>query len=553
MPLTKPPLVASVTIDKSSNATSSTGAGSTITYSYLVKNTGAVPLTGVVVTDQHDGLNPAGLSDVSCPASTLAIGASMTCTATYEVVQADVVYGSVFNRGRVDTDQTEMVEDVLLVSFTKSADIALDKSSDATAETVAGSTITYSYLVTNTGTLPLTGITVTDSHQGLNPAGLSEIGCPSANLAPAASMTCTATYGVVQADVDAGKIVNTGRADSDQTGPVEDQLTVTLTGATELTIVKSSDATEETGAGDTITYSYLVTNTGDVTLTGVTVSDEHAGLNPDGLSAVTCPSSSLAPGASMSCTATYEVVQADVDAGSIGNVGRVVSEQSEPAEDDLTVTLSRAASVSIDKTSNATEATKAGDTITYSYLVTNTGDVTLTGLVVTDEHGGLNPAGLSSIDCPASALAPGASMTCTATYLVVQADVDAGTLSNTGRVDSDQTEPQEDELTVSLNGSSVAVEERSLGSIPQEYGLDPNYPNPFNPATTLRFHLPEDAKVTLAVYDVFGRVVETLASRAYRAGSYEVRWNAESVPSGVYFFRVHAGEFQQVRQMVLLK
>ena len=89
--------------------------------------------------------------------------------------------------------------------------------------------------------------------------------------------------------------------------------------------------------------------------------------------------------------------------------------------------------------------------------------------------------------------------------------------------------------------------------IPREFSLAQNYPNPFNPTTMIAFDLPKECEVDLAVFNVLGQKVETLISRELIAGHHEVVWNAESVPSGIYFYSIKAAEFNATRQMVLMK
>ena len=86
-----------------------------------------------------------------------------------------------------------------------------------------------------------------------------------------------------------------------------------------------------------------------------------------------------------------------------------------------------------------------------------------------------------------------------------------------------------------------------------EYALDQNYPNPFNPATTISFAIPCAGQTSLIVYDVLGRTVETLMNKQLAAGNYHVQWNAEALPSGVYFYRLTSGNFTDVKKTVLLK
>ena len=91
-----------------------------------------------------------------------------------------------------------------------------------------------------------------------------------------------------------------------------------------------------------------------------------------------------------------------------------------------------------------------------------------------------------------------------------------------------------------------------LGTMPSAYALMQNFPNPFNPTTTIRYDLPRATKVSLKVYDVLGREVATLAHDHLNAGHYQVQWNA-NVASGIYFYRLQTEEFVETKKMILLK
>ncbi|HUN66320.1 MAG TPA: T9SS type A sorting domain-containing protein, partial [Bacteroidota bacterium] len=84
------------------------------------------------------------------------------------------------------------------------------------------------------------------------------------------------------------------------------------------------------------------------------------------------------------------------------------------------------------------------------------------------------------------------------------------------------------------------VEGLPANGLPENYGLDQAYPNPFNPATTIRYQLPADSRVTLRVYDLLGRVVQTLAEGVQEAGYKQLSWNASNFASGLYFYRLEA-------------
>jgi hypothetical protein len=93
-------------------------------------------------------------------------------------------------------------------------------------------------------------------------------------------------------------------------------------------------------------------------------------------------------------------------------------------------------------------------------------------------------------------------------------------------------------------------------AIPTEYALTQNYPNPFNPSTTIQYDLPENGKVNLAIYNTLGEQVANLVDTRQEAGSYEVKWNASNLASGVYLYRLHvdgAKGFVLTKKMILMK
>ena len=100
--------------------------------------------------------------------------------------------------------------------------------------------------------------------------------------------------------------------------------------------------------------------------------------------------------------------------------------------------------------------------------------------------------------------------------------------------------------------------ESTLEELPEAFVLHANYPNPFNPVTTIEFELPEAAAVRLEVFDMMGRRVATLVDGQLDAGRHSTNWNARSdagspVASGVYIYRMQAGSFVAVEQMILMK
>jgi hypothetical protein len=96
------------------------------------------------------------------------------------------------------------------------------------------------------------------------------------------------------------------------------------------------------------------------------------------------------------------------------------------------------------------------------------------------------------------------------------------------------------------------VDEPEAPSLPEQFALHPNYPNPFNPATTIAFDLPIASEYTLSVYNALGQKVDEMTGRA-GPGTVRVIWNGKSMASGVYLYKVTAGELSASRKMMLLK
>jgi hypothetical protein len=93
----------------------------------------------------------------------------------------------------------------------------------------------------------------------------------------------------------------------------------------------------------------------------------------------------------------------------------------------------------------------------------------------------------------------------------------------------------------------------SIQGIPMTYNLSQNFPNPFNPSTTIRYALPHESNVVLKVYDLLGREIQTLVEERQTAGFYEVTFEAKGLPSGMYLYKLSAASFVQVRRMLLLR
>ncbi len=121
-----------------------------------------------------------------------------------------------------------------------------------------------------------------------------------------------------------------------------------------------------------------------------------------------------------------------------------------------------------------------------------------------------------------------------------------------------------DPLNIWIAGGNGAIIKGKIPSItfvnnirgsglPDDYQLSQNYPNPFNPTTTISYSIPNESFVTIKVYDILGREVETLVNEEKNAGNYNVNFNAGNLSSGIYFYRMQAGNFIQTKKLLLLK
>ena len=303
--------------------------------------------------------------------------------------------------------------------------------------------------------MTLTGLEVTDTFTA--PAGPEPVVvCPDTPLAPGASATCTSSYPVTQADADHGSIDNSAVASAtDPTGASvgspPSTAHVTITAAPALSLVKSSPNTLVSQAGESVAYEFIVTNTGNVTMTDVVITDAFEAPAGPALTPV-CPDAPLPPGASMTCTADYVVTQADIDHGLISNTATAdatdpngTTATSDPSTALIPVfagppALTLVKQATVDDT-NGNGVLDVGDEVLWTFLVTNTGQLTV-AVAVQDSHAG-------PVTCPVPTLAPAESTTCRADqpHVLTQADFDAGSVYQHRHRDRNATEWQPGDLS----------------------------------------------------------------------------------------------------------
>jgi uncharacterized repeat protein (TIGR01451 family) len=438
------------------------GAGTlddAITYTFTVKNTGDTTLTNIEVTDPMSGLTITG-----SPIASLGVGASSSAiSGTYTITQEDIDEGSVTNSALVtakDPDNnditdisgtTEENDDDTVTVLAQMPTIALVKTASVDGTGTLGDIITYSFTVENTGNTTLTNVVVTDPMEGLTITG-----SPIDSLEPGdSSDIITGTYTITQADMDTGSVTNSALATAqdpegnditDISGTNKENDTPTVTTLTQnpaIALVKSAVVSGTGILGDLITYTFTVENTGDTTLTNITVTDPMEGLIISG-----SPIASLEVGdTSDAITGTYTITQEDIDAGNVTN--SALASAQDPEGNDITdtsgttkenntptvTTLARNPNIVLVKSAILSGTGILGDVITYIFTIENAGDTTLTNVVITDPMVGLITNGN-----PITSLAPGTSTIALGSYTITQDDIDAGSISNSALVTAQDPE-----------------------------------------------------------------------------------------------------------------
>ena len=308
--------------------------------------------------------------------------------------------------------------------------ILIDKTADVPSYSAVGDVINYSFEVTNIGTVTLNNIVVTDSFI------TGAVSCPQTSLTAFTNnvMTCTGQHIVTQDNIDDDDIfVNQAEVTANPTegalGDVSGTLTIPGPPANNsMTFTKAASPTSDLVVGDDVEYTYVATNTGNITLE-VDVTDVHSGsgtLSNIFVQGTSDTSIDIAPGDSATFIATYTITQADFDAGA--DITNTATANVTPRRGTLTVPPA-SASVSLGEVTPEANFSKLatpdsglteGDTVTYTYSVENIGDVTLTNLSISDAHGGSGP--LNITPSTIASLAPDDTATFTADYIITTAD-----------------------------------------------------------------------------------------------------------------------------------
>ncbi|MDQ0031677.1 beta strand repeat-containing protein [Arthrobacter bambusae] len=427
-------------------------AGDTVPFEVIATNKGTGTLSNITVSDPKAPACGGTIASLA-PAATQVFNCQLTAGVGTTVNTASASVTPPTGPALTTSDPA---------GFVVPAPYTVTKTSDAGAMVTTGTVVHYTVTVTEpaTSAAPSLNPSISDDLSSVlddatynNDAAASAGGTPTvtgntltwsaASIMP--GQTITINYSMTVNTPDTGDkvlkntVVTPPGASNCPTGSTDSACTVTVPVQVPGIALVKSVAETALSVGETLHYSLVVTNTGNVTLANVSAA-ETAFTGSGTAPALTCPAgaASLAPGAQVTCAATYVVTQADVDAGKINNTATATG--TPPAGPAVTSPPSSAAvpatqtpGQSFTKTADASAVgspAKAGDVITYHFSSTNTGNVTLTNVGITD-----NLAGLSALvytwPGTAGTLLPGQSVTATATYHLTQADIDAGHVANT--------------------------------------------------------------------------------------------------------------------------
>jgi uncharacterized repeat protein (TIGR01451 family) len=436
------------------SAAATTGTGKGILYYFNVTNTGYTTVQSVSITDSMIS------TAISCPTGTLPPTATTQCTTNsieYMPTQAQINKGFISNTAQANatsisggkvvtsnsTDYTALLQAPQL-TVSKVATPNYSKTAPSTVN--AGDEVKFVVKLTNTGNVAVNSVRITDVPASIN-CVIPDV------LNPGVSIVCDDyIMPVTQTTVDAGSWTNTvtvqGSTPSGQSACVSTTgsvCNVTVTDswqyAGSITLTQSADypnANKAAAVNDIITWNFIATNTGLVTLTKLTFTDDM--LKRDGIS-ISCDTYQLAPSKFATCSATYKVNQLDIESAGVTNTATATAtvintvRTATSALSSASVNLLRQPRVVITKKQLGVygDVVDANDRVTFDVSVQNTGNVALTGVVVTDTYNGVQQ---QQFMCPGvSTVAVNSAVSCTSYALnLTQATVDAQSWQNTANV-----------------------------------------------------------------------------------------------------------------------
>jgi len=469
-PITAAP---SWTLDKTSSSTP-TKENDIVTYSFTLTNTGNVTVSSISLTDVQCDVAPSSPDSGDLNTNNvLETDEVWVYSCDHTVTQSEVDAGTVDNSASVSgtpAGSTALVDatDTHNIPISTAPDLEMVKTARPITpeQFIVGAVVTYDYVVTNTGNVTLTTpITINDNLiPNSNPA--DTITCdtwPATGVAPLGTYNCVGTYTVTVNDVALGSATNIATATDGTTTSPSDSATVPSGGAPAITLEKTSVDTAFATVNQTLTYTYEVENTGNTSLVSdVTISDNKINGGTPFVCWTSAPPADpdFTPGEKISCTATYNVTQDDLDAGSVTNEASAASTHAgSPITspiDDLTIPAIQTPSWTLDKSSTSVPI-QANDIVSYSFSLENTGNVTVSAITLSDAQCDAGTLTLDSGDTNTdNKLDTTETWVYSCDHTVTQAEVDAGSVVNNASATGTPagTEPLPDAPATNVNTDS---------------------------------------------------------------------------------------------------
>lgn len=482
--------------------------GSEVTWDITVTNDSGVDVEDVTVEDKLLGTTVSPSDPVD-----LAAGESASYKATYKLTQDDIDAGKVVNTAiahgtwnggkQIDSNEDDATATIETDSHIKLTKIA-DPEKIAPEDAVPGTVIDYSFTLENDGQVSLSKVNIIDELDGLTDLVIdwdssSDPETGDGELSVGETVNATASYAITQADIDAGKVTNVAKPEAyDNDGkpaPGEPaQVTTTIETLPGLDVKKVADKEvieeEDAVPGTEINYTFTATNTGNVTIEDVAIDDQIEGIEPVIDWATSTDDATgdgvLAPGESVTATATYAITQADIEAGEVENhaIGTGKTPTGAPVESEPAVAVTEIdahAELLLDKTTDTEQidSDAVGTEITYGFTITNVGVVTVNDIAIEDYLEGVSDPivdwdNSTDPDTGIGMLSPDEVVEATATYKVTQADVDAGEVKNTAIVHA--TLPNGDKLDSNRDNVTTEIAQTphlSLEKVADSDVIDP--------------------------------------------------------------------------------
>ena len=472
--------------------------GETINYVITVENDGNLTLTNVKIEDALTG----NAGENAWTIDTFAPGETQTFETSYVVTEADVIAGKVVNNATGEAENPDPKKEETPVTPGEKEDpvetpnpgLTVIKTSDKTGEVKLGDKITYTITVTNNGNVTISGVKLEDSLTGDD--------WTLGNIKPGETVTKKTTYTVTEKDIIAGKVENHATATGKEPGGKditgEGEKTVTTEESNpQITVTKETTSTPKNGKtyalGEKITYKITAKNTGNLTLTDVTVSDKLTGNTGDKAFKI---DGKFKPGEEATFEASYTVKESDLGK-TVVNEATAAGKTTDPKNPEPGVTpgttedpvdQKNPAMTITKKVTDKKEEYQIGDTVKYEITVKNTGNTTQNNVLVEDRMNAAGSAVITKVEgakgtidganVTLDTLAPGKEATITAEYTVVKEDR-GNTITNAAVAKGEGETPVTPEVPVDVEDvydihvtHVFADGEESSAALPEDYDIE---------------------------------------------------------------------------------